>query len=152
MKYQNKTNIMKRIQTIFIVLLLISFNNAIAQNETTNEETKEKIALFTSAEKDNIQMWFYERVNEMSLTEATSEQYYNIILYYSVKMGRLNNPKKAYTKKEVNSRFHSYVFKINDEVKQILTEAQYEEHLKNYGEIVRNISNKMANVKEQGVR
>ena len=152
MKYQNKTNIMKRIQTIFIVLLLISFNNAIAQNETTNEETKEKIALFTSAEKDNIQMWFYERVNEMSLTEATSEQYYNIILYYSVKMGRLNNPKKAYTKKEVNTRFHSYVFKINDEVKQILTEAQYEEHLKNYGEIVRNISNKMANVKEQGVR
>jgi hypothetical protein len=139
---------MKRIKTIFIALFLIAFSNAFAQDNKTNEETKEKVALFTSAEKDNIQMWFYERVNEMSLTEATREQYYSIILYYSVKMGRLNDPKKGYTKDEVKTRFDSYVFKINDEVKLILTEEQYNEHQKNYGEIVKNISNKLAKVKE----
>jgi hypothetical protein len=148
----SKTNIMKHIKNILIAVFLISFSSTIAQNKAANAETKKKVALFTSAEKDNIQIWFYERVNEMTITEVTREQYYSIILNYSAKMGRLNSPKNAYTKEETKTRFDSYVFKINDEVKLILTEEQYQEHLKNYGEVVRNISNKLAKAKEQRVR
>lgn len=130
-------------------LIMLSFFNCFSQELTPKqlEKQENKVKAFTSEERDNMQMWFYERVNEMNLSEAKREEYYSIILYYSVKMKRLDDKDLGFTSKEIEEKFDSLLKKQEKEIKKILTQEAYEMHTKNYQELIRGVRNRMANTK-----
>lgn len=132
---------MRTLKTLCTVLLVCLSLSAYAQDDT--EKNTNQFQVLTSSERDNLQMWFYERVNEMNLSEAEREQYYSVILYYAVKMERLNDTEKEYTMEEIKTKLNEYVNQTNAEVAEFLTEEQNKMHLENYGKIIRGVTNRL---------
>lgn len=137
---------MKTKYYLFTCFFLISLLSVNAQNPTLKEQKREenKIQIFTSEERDNLQIWFYEKVNEMGLTETKREEYYSVILYYSVKMNRLDDKDIGYTKVEVEQKLEELLKKQDVEIKKLLSKDKYEMHIENYGELMRSVRNRMA--------
>lgn len=131
---------------LFTCFFLISLLSVTAQNSTSKEQKLEenKVQIFTFEERDNLQIWFYEKVNEMGLTETKREEYYSVILYYSVKMNRLDDKDMGYTKAEVEQKLEELLKKQDIEIKKLLPKDAYKTHLENYGELMRSVRNRMA--------
>jgi len=104
--------------------------------EKQKEREKNKVEIYTSDEKDNIQMWFYNKTNEMNLSKPVRDQYNQIITDNIFDMRRLNDKDKDYTQDEINIKFDKLVEKTNASVKPILTNEQYEMHLENFGKLM----------------
>ena len=80
---------MQTIKTFSILLCLVFFNQMTAQHKMTQaekERAENKVQIYTSTERDNLQMWFHERVVGMELTEKQEEEYFSVVLYYIFKM------------------------------------------------------------------
>lgn len=137
---------MKTIKTISILLCLVFFNQMTAQHKMTpaeKENAANKVQIYTSTERDNLQMWFHERVATMELTEKQEEQYFSIVLYYIVKMSRLNNKDKGLTDEEVLIGIDGYLAKTNKEVQPILSKEQYQIHLGSFETLLKSVSNRL---------
>lgn len=129
----------------FIGIFLFSFLNSGAQQLTRKQQEREnnKVEIYTSEEKDNLQMWFHEQVKDMNLSNEVDAQYFGILVNYTSSMMRLNDKDKDYTEEEIKTRFDRLVEKLNNDVKPILTEEQYKMHLENFGRIVRSAQAKL---------
>ncbi|WP_271764772.1 hypothetical protein [Aquimarina algiphila] len=112
------------------------------QEEKQAEREKNKVEIFTSGEKDNLQFFFKEQVDKMKLTEDLRDDYYGIILYYTNKMRRIGDKNKGYTEAEIKTKFDAMVIKLNDEVKEILTKEQYPMHRESFSKIVTSVYNR----------
>ncbi len=137
---------MKTIKTISILLCLVFFNQMTAQHKMTpaeKENAANKVQIYTSTERDNIQMWFHERVATMELTKEQEEQYYRDVDYYIVKISRLNNKDKGLTEEEVLAGMEDYVAKINTEVQPILSKEQYQIHLGSFEILIKSFTNRL---------
>ncbi|MBV1924140.1 MAG: hypothetical protein KUG68_08940 [Flavobacteriaceae bacterium] len=89
---------MKSFKLLILALLMLPISNANAQEKDQVKDTEDKIKpLFTSKDKDFMQMWFYEQVLEMDLSEIQKEEYYSNLTYHVFKMSKLQLPKYGYT-------------------------------------------------------
>ncbi|WP_282087558.1 hypothetical protein [Aquimarina algiphila] len=137
-----------RIITAGLLLLVCLSTFGQTQEEKQAERQKNKVEIFTSGEKDNLQFFFKEQVVSMELTKDLRDDYYGIILYYSNKMGRIGDKNKGYTDAEIKTKFDDMVLQLNDEVKEILSKEQYEIHKESFGKIVTSVYNRKGWKKE----
>ncbi|WP_109436605.1 hypothetical protein [Aquimarina sp. AU119] len=137
-----------RIITTGLLLLVCLSTFGQTQEEKQIERQKNKVEIFTSGERDNLQFFFKEQVDKMKLTEELRDDYYGIILYYTNKMGRIGDKKKGYTEAEIKTKFDAMVIQLNDEVKEILTKEQYQIHRESFSKIVTSVYNRKGWKKE----
>ncbi|MCK5637817.1 MAG: hypothetical protein KAH67_03845 [Flavobacteriaceae bacterium] len=107
------------------------------------EYEKNKVQIFTVNERDNLLNWFGDRAKLMNLTETKEDEYTNILIFYFVKMGRLDDKDKGNSKEEIIQKLDVLIKKQNAEIKDILTVDQYKMHLENYGEFMQSIKNRI---------
>jgi hypothetical protein len=131
-----------RITITGILLFIVVSTFAQTQEEKQQAGEKNKVQIFTSGEKDNLQFFFKEQVDKMKLSEDLKDDYYGIILYYSNKMGRIGNKDKGYTEAEKKTKLDAMVIQLNDELKEILTKEQYQIHKESFGKIVTSVYNR----------
>lgn len=137
---------MKTIKTISILLCLVFFNQMIAQHKMTpaeKENAANKVQIFTSTERDNQQIWFYERVSKMELSEETEKEYFSAVLYYVFKMSHLDDKDKGRNKEELLKGIDDYMLKLNTEVEPILTKKQYQIHIESFDTLLKSVYNRM---------
>ncbi len=131
-------------------LLFMAFLSTFSQTkeEKLQERQNNKVEIFTSDEKDNLQAFVAEQVEKMKLSEKLREEYYGILLYYTNKMGRIGDKNKGYTEGEKKTKLDAMVIHLNDEVKEFLTEEQCKIHRESFGKIVTSVYNRKGWKKE----
>ncbi|GGG51461.1 hypothetical protein [Bizionia arctica] len=137
---------MKKLQVLFIFGFLLAIGSVQSQNLQSEQQIRRQEAkvdtVYTVQERANMEYWFNERVNEMALNDELREQYDTIVFSYIYQMSRLNDADKDYCVEEIHERFDVIVDNMNAELKQLLTNEQYINHLENFNEIVRSIDHK----------
>ncbi|MFC5048501.1 hypothetical protein ACFSTE_08465 [Aquimarina hainanensis] len=136
---------MKLVKPIATFICLI-FSIAFYAQEAPVEKNK-KVEIFTPQERDNLQVWFHEKVKDMKLGMEVEEEYFSIVLYHIVKITRLDD-KKTLTKEEIRDKAKTLLLKQNKEVKGILTEEQYAKHLSIFGDIIKSVHNRKTQQKD----
>ncbi len=105
---------------LFIGFSFISLLNINAQELTQKqlEYEKNKVQIFTVNERDNLLNWFSDRAKLMNLTEAKEDEYINILIFYFVKMGRLDDKDKGNSKEEIIQKLDVLIKKQDAEIKK----------------------------------
>lgn len=96
-----------------------------------------KVTIFTSEEKDNLQMWMYQEVQKMDFNKEELDEYNATINYYIVKIARLDDKDKDLTKAELKVEVEKLLAKLDEEMKITLSEERYEVHQEIFGELIR---------------
>ena len=109
---------------------------AVGQIAANKSEPQKWERLFTDKDRDFLQLWYYEQMLEMDLDEEARYDYLAILEFYTYKMGYLTHPKYNYTESEQKAKFKELVDKISVEMKDYLSERNFEIHQKNFGKIV----------------
>lgn len=119
--------------TIFKYLLLFTFVFTFVNVQSQTMTKKERaVVIFTPEEKDNLQMWFHEEVNKMKFTEEELDEYYGVIFYYIVRISRLDDLDKGYTKEEFKQELNKLLETQNMELQEMLTEERFKIHTEIY--------------------
>lgn len=142
---------MKPIKQLALAIALALSPLLSAQTLTPAQQKIEanKVDIFTSEEKDNMQMWFATETAKMNLTEDVEQQYLDIILHHVVKVKTIDDKDSHLTKAEQRVAFDKQVRAVNDECKVILTEEQYAMHLKNWGTLAKAAEKRFFNEKSE---
>lgn len=132
---------------ISLVFICACFNlfGQTGLSKKQQEKEANKVEMFSSEEKDSIQIRFYNRVVDMDLSDSTMESYREIITTNVYKMRRLNDKDSKNTPKMVIEKFDALVASTNKEVKPLLTKEQYTMHLKNFGVLAESVKQKFDN-------
>ena len=103
------------------------------------QESKEdlKVKIFTPEERDNLQLWYHEEAKRMGLSEEKDSQYNSILIYYIAKISRLDYKDQNLSKAEFKARLNEYLRKQDNDLREILTDQQFEIHKEIYGEFLR---------------
>jgi hypothetical protein len=96
-----------------------------------------KVKLFTHEERDNLQLWYNEELKRMGLSEEKESQYNSILFYYIAKITRLDDKDQDYTPEEFKAKLNEYLVKQDADLREILTDAQFDIHKEIYGEFLR---------------
>lgn len=118
---------------LFITSSLLFFN--LTAQELSKEERK--VEIFSSEEKDNLQLWFQDEARRMDLNEEEMSQYSSIIVYYVAKIARLDDKDKGYSPERFKKELNSLLSKQDKELEDLLTPEQFEIHKEIYGEFLR---------------
>ena len=131
---------------LVIVAFLASCLSMKGQEMTQKQKEYEenKVEIFTLEERDNIQMWVQEEVEKMGLSEEEINEYNNILLYYLGKLRRFDDKDKGNSKEEVLKKMDQLIIKQNADIKEILSEEQYEMHLEFYDKMILMMKNRIA--------
>ena len=131
---------------LVIVVFLASCLSMKGQEMTQKQKEYEenKVEIFTLEERDNIQMWVQEEVEKMGLSEEEINEYNNILLYYLGKLRRFDDKDKGNSKEEVLKKMDQLIIKQNADIKEILSEEQYEMHLEFYDKMILMMKNRIA--------
>ncbi len=134
----------------FTGLLLLVFISAFGQTQKEKQQGRQnsKVEIFTSVEKDNLQAFVAEQVDKMELSEDLRDDYFMIIGYHTNKIARLDDKDAELTEKEVITKFHEMLKKLDIDVKEILTEEQFKIHQESFGKIVTSVYNRRGWAKE----
>ena len=119
------------IPTLLFVLFVSSF--VFAQTQDAKQD------IFSSAERDSLQLWFYDRATVMGLKDEKRDEFYNIVLYHSYKMRALEKKDKGYTPEDIRKKFEELLAKQHKEVGALLNEKQYTYYLDTYDKILKDI-------------
>lgn len=128
---------------VTVVIVLISIPLSSQTNRQQLDREKEKVMIFTPEERANLQLWFYEQTQKMGLSEEINAEYERIFYDHIYEMSRLNDKDNALNDNQIRGGFDDIVKKMNVQMKELLTEEQYVQHLENFGEIVRSAYRKM---------
>ncbi|WP_297695920.1 hypothetical protein [uncultured Eudoraea sp.] len=118
---------------LFAIFSLVCFN--LNAQELSKEERK--VEIFSSEEKDNLQLWFRDEVKRMNLNEEEMSQYSSIIVYYIAKIARLDDKDKDYSEERFKKELNSLLAKQDIELEDLLTTEQFDIHKEIYGEFLR---------------
>jgi hypothetical protein len=144
-----------KITKLFIlsVISVISFNNLNAQklNAEQKERENNKVNIFSSEEKDNLQQFYTDEVNKMKLSDEKREEYYNILLFHTYDMSRLDDKDKDYSENEINKKFNNILDTMNSKMKAFLTPEQYVLHLETFSKIIYSVNRKKSLKKDYKV-
>ena len=128
---------MNQIRYILAAIALVSTLQLSAQEK----DSEPRIApdgrqlLLTSKDKDFLQLWFYERMLEMSLDPQGREDYSSLLTYYTYRMGRITLPKYEYTEAEQQAEFDRLVREMNKEMHDFLSKEDYKIHVESFTKI-----------------
>jgi archaellin len=128
---------LKLLLTILFLSLYVNSYGQIAQKQIDLE--KNKVQIFSDVERANLQLHFYDKTQEMNLSEAVEEEYYRILLHYVYDIQRLNDKDKDFTNDEVKVELEKLVTKMNTKIQPVLSEAHYQTHLNNFNDILKSI-------------
>ncbi len=93
--------------------------------------------LFTSEEKDNLQIWMHESMKEMEMSPKVQEEYSRILSHYT---SRLIYARKNDTSlEELRKDLYQIMQKQHLEIAEILTDVQYSQYLEKYGVIMNSV-------------
>lgn len=136
---------MKTIKSLLVGMLVLTVVSVNAQNLTLKEQEREnnEVSLFTDAEKNDIQNWFYQEVQDMALDKETLAEYESNLLVYTSRMMRLDDKDKDYTKDEVLIEFELLLTELNHKMKSILPKEQLKTHEFNFGVLANYVEVKM---------
>jgi len=131
---------------LFIGFYFLTVQKADAQilNQKMKDYEKNKVQIFTVNERDNLLSWFDEGVVSMNLTEDKKDEYYSILLYYFVKISRLDDKDKGNSKEELIIKMDELLIKQDLEIKEMLTKVEYEKHQKNYNNLLTSIRTRIS--------
>ena len=130
---------MKTIKLFFIALFILTFFNVNAQSQKQIDLEKNKVQIFSDEERANLQLHFYDKTQEMNLSETVEEDYYRLLLHYVYDMQRLNDKDKDFTSDEMKVELEKLVTKMNTKIQPVLTEAHYQTHLNNFNDVLKSI-------------
>ena len=142
---------MNQIKYILAAIALVSTLQLSAQEK----DTEPRIApdgrelLLTSKDKDFLQLWFYERMLEMSLDKQGREDYSSLLTYYTYRMGRVTLPKYEYTDAEQQAEFDRLVKAMNKDMHDFLSEDDYKIHEESFTKIEDMVYKKKGWTKEE---
>jgi hypothetical protein len=122
------------LKTILFVIISMIYFNLTAQNLSKEER---KVEIFSSEEKDNLQLWFRDEVKRMNLNEEEMSQYSSIIVYYVAKIARLDDKDKDYSEEQFKKELNSLLARQDKELEDLLTPEQFDIHKEIYGEFLR---------------
>ncbi len=125
---------MTRIKIVLCITGLLIFSNIKAQ-ELSKEERK--VEIFSSEEKNNLQLWFHDEAKRMDLNEEVMSQYSSILVYYVAKISRLDDKDKDYSPERFKKELNSLLARQDEELEDLLTPEQFEIHKEIYGEFLR---------------
>ena len=129
------------LRLLLIAILFVGSTSFATAQEYTKKNRK--VTIFTSEEKDNLQIWFNKEVDDrMGLNQEERDEYASILTYYVVKMGRLDDKDKDFTKEELKIEVEKLLAKQDAELKLALSAEQYVVHQQIYGELIRVIYNR----------
>lgn len=134
---------MKSIKFIFILIFALSFAQTNAQSEKEQEKEDYRVRLFSDDEFANLHVWFYNEVQKMNLSENADNEYSSILSMHVFKMSRLNDKDKGYSKEEIIKRFNEMYDKLNEDIKPVLNEDQFDQHLEIMNVFARAVLNKL---------
>ena len=117
--------------TVFFVLFFFSVLLGAQQNGSNKEST-----IFTSQERDSLQLCFYDRATVMGVEGEKRDEFYNIVLYHTFKIKNLGKKEKGLTDDEIKVKFEALLKKQNQEVRQLLSDKQYNYYLETFGKIL----------------
>lgn len=125
---------MKTIKLLLLIMLVLTVVNVNSQTLSQKEQQREdnEIALLTEEERSEIQLWFYQEVQKMSMDKETLNDYESNLLVYTSRMMRLNDKDQDYTHNEIINKFDTILDNLNDKMKDILSKEQYEIHEFNF--------------------
>lgn len=124
---------------LFLMTLMLCNAYSYAQINTFDTKQKKrmenKVEMFSSVEKDSIQLWFYNQTHKLGLSPKVRDEYSQILTDNVFDMRRVNDKDKMYTRKEQLEQLELISNKINTSVKPLLNDNQYKKHLANYEEV-----------------
>ena len=120
----------------YVLALTIIFSCFSVQSQEYDKKTR-AVKIFTPEEKDNLQVWFHDEIKNMNFTEEEKDEYISVMTYYIVKIARLDDKDKDFTKEEFKKELNILVNKQNAELLEILTNEQYAMHTDIYGQFLK---------------
>ena len=105
---------MKTLKIFIIALVVFSTSSVLAQDQAQKETLYQDI--FTSQERDSLQVWFYDRATVMGLEGDKRDEFYNIVVYHTFKMKNLNKPEKKLSSEEIRNKVKKLWEKQNLEI------------------------------------
>lgn len=121
---------MRIIYTLLLTVMFVGVSTTtFAQSKLKNTKKSTKIDVFTPEEKDNIQVWFLERTDELKLNSKQNEEYTKVLLSNLNALFHLTDTDKNYSISEIKDKMDNIFIKINKESKPIMSLKQYETHL-----------------------
>ncbi len=117
----------------FILLWMFCTSSYIQAQESNSD----KVEIFSSEEKDNLQIWFHEEVKKMNLSEEEMSQYTSVITYYIAKISRLDDKDKGFSKERFTKELNTLLDKQNKDLEDLLTPEQLQIHHEIYSEFLR---------------
>ncbi|WP_353780005.1 hypothetical protein [Winogradskyella sp. 3972H.M.0a.05] len=122
---------MKTLKSLLVIVCGLTMMNVNSQDFTQKqlEIQKNKVEILTMEEQWDIQIWFFQEVEKMNLSEEESTQYSSTLLMYTSRMKRLDDLDKDYTYEEILVEMESLFNKMNSRVSTFLSDESYEQHL-----------------------
>ena len=122
---------------LFLLLIFISASSFGQVNNLDKVDTlvTTQERLFTPKDRDFLQLWYFDQVLKMQLTENERYDYLGLLTYYTYKMGRLSLPKYMNTDAEMKMRFDELVIRLNDEMKDYLSPENFAIHAESFYKI-----------------
>ena len=123
---------MKTIKTILIIVFGLTVVNVSSQDLSPEqlEMQKNRVQILTLEEQWDTQIWYFQEVEKMNLSEEESEEYSSNLLLYMSKIKRLDDLDKDYNYEEVLIEMNKLIKKLNTKVKSFLSQDSYDQHLK----------------------
>ena len=136
---------MKTTKSVLIILLGLTVINVNSQDLSPKqlEKQKNRVQILTLEEQWDTQIWYFQEVEKMNLSEEESEQYSSNLLLYMSKMKRLDDLDKDYTYEEILVEMDKLYEKLNTKVKSFLSPDSYDQHLKTISTLQEYILGKM---------
>lgn len=116
-----------KITNLFAFLLVFLLGHCAMSQVDTDEDASTALSpLFSEAESAYIDQWFADFVKEMNLSSEVSSQYQGIMQNYSEQYEAIRKDDPEISKTEIIQQFNALMESQHEEVKSILTDAQYE--------------------------
>jgi hypothetical protein len=128
------------IRSTVILCLFLMLMPAILQAQKSQKQInleKNRVEIFNDEERANVQYHFYEKTQELNLTDDVEAEYYRIIVYHVWDMARLDDKDKENTDEEIRAQLKALLKKMDKEVQPILTEEQFMMHKKNFRDVLK---------------
>jgi hypothetical protein len=131
---------MKYLKLLVVLCLINTTANAQNQKQDSIRKVEEKDNLYSSEENTYIQKWLEEEVVEMGLSKEVEVEYFRILKKHTKSMILFGDSNKDLKKEEFKKGLYELVDQMNLELKPLLTENQFEQHIRNFETILWNIS------------
>ncbi len=131
---------MKHLKLLLIILFMSLYVTSYGQKSQKQiDREKNRVEIFSDQERANLQLHFYDKTQEMNLSEDVEEEYYRLLLHYVYDIQRLDDKDMALTDDEIKVELEKIVPKMNSKIKPVLSEADYQTHLNNFNDILKSI-------------